>query len=78
MRPPKGTSLAGTTLIDVKYVGLERAGSAVGLPEKSPEKNKNSRTLYHLLHGSASNVVRTGRSVNGNRPKLTPYGSETP
>jgi hypothetical protein len=27
---------------------------------------------YHLLHGSASNVVRTGRSVNGNRPKLTP------
>jgi hypothetical protein len=24
---------------------------------------------------SASNVVRTGRSVNGDRPKLTPYRS---
>jgi hypothetical protein len=36
------------------------------------------RRSYHLLHGSASNVVRTGRSVNGNRPKLTPYRSETP
>jgi hypothetical protein len=33
---------------------------------------------YHLLHGSASNVVRTGRSVNGNRPKLIPWRSETP
>ena len=35
-------------------------------------------SLYHLLHGSASKVVRTGRSVNGNRPKWTPYRSETP
>jgi hypothetical protein len=33
---------------------------------------------HHLLHDSASNVVRTGRSVNGNRPKLTPCRSETP
>jgi hypothetical protein len=32
---------------------------------------------YHLLDCSASNVVRTGRSVNGNRPKLTPCRSET-
>jgi hypothetical protein len=29
--------------------------------------------IYHLLHGSASNVVRTGRSVNGNRPKLVTF-----
>jgi hypothetical protein len=29
-----------------------------------------------LLHRSASNVVMTGRSVNGNRPKLTPFRSE--
>jgi hypothetical protein len=34
--------------------------------------------VHHLLHGSGSNVVRTGRSVNGNRPKLTPYRTETP
>jgi hypothetical protein len=33
---------------------------------------------YHLLRGNASNVVRTGRSVNGNRPKLTLCRSETP
>ena len=31
-----------------------------------------------MLHGSASKVVRTGRSVNGNRQKSTPYRSETP
>jgi hypothetical protein len=35
-------------------------------------------TVDHLLHGSASNVVRTGRSVNGIMPKLTPYRLETP
>jgi hypothetical protein len=35
------------------------------------------RVLHHLLHGTARNVRRTGRSVNGNRPKLTPYRSET-
>jgi hypothetical protein len=27
---------------------------------------------------SASSVVRMGRSVNGHRPKWTPYGSKTP
>jgi hypothetical protein len=36
-----------------------------------------TRPRYHLLRGSASNVVKTGRSVNGNRPKLTPCRSET-
>jgi hypothetical protein len=38
----------------------------------------NYLSIHHLLHGSASNVVRTVRSVNGNKPKLTPYRSETP
>jgi hypothetical protein len=38
MRPPKGTSLAGTASIDVQYVGLERSGSATRLLEESPEK----------------------------------------
>jgi hypothetical protein len=37
-----------------------------------------SNGLNHLLHGSASNVVMMGRSVEGNRPKLTSYRSETP
>jgi hypothetical protein len=35
-------------------------------------------TRNYLLHGSASNVVKTGRSVDGNRSKLTPCRSETP
>jgi hypothetical protein len=32
----------------------------------------------HLLHANASNAVRTGRSVNGNRLKLNLYRFETP
>jgi hypothetical protein len=32
---------------------------------------------HHSLNGSASNVVRTGRSVNGSRPKLTSHRSAT-
>jgi hypothetical protein len=30
--------------------------------------------MFHLLPGSASNVVRTGQSVNGKMPKWTPIG----
>jgi hypothetical protein len=33
--------------------------------------------LDRFLHGSANNVVRTGWSVSGNRPRLTLYISET-
>jgi hypothetical protein len=33
-------------------------------------------TMYHLLRNSASSVVKTGLSVNGNRPAWTPYRSE--
>jgi hypothetical protein len=35
--------------------------------EDSVEKNVQS--VYHMLHGTASNVVRPGPSVNGNRSK---------
>ncbi len=34
--------------------------------------------LYHVLHGSASTVVRTGLLVNGNRPKSTTRRPNTP
>jgi hypothetical protein len=33
---------------------------------------------YQLLHGSASNVIGTGRSVNGDRPKPTRYKDPKP
>jgi hypothetical protein len=41
-------------------------------------RKQEAKLIMNLMHGSASNVVRTGRPVNGNRPKLTPYRSETP
>jgi hypothetical protein len=50
MRPLKGTSLAETASIDVKYVVLERSGSAVRLPEKSPEKIKNTPPIGYFTH----------------------------
>jgi hypothetical protein len=51
MRPPKGTCLAGTASIGVLHVGVERSGSAVRLPNKSPEK-KTPRTVYFTYMGS--------------------------
>jgi hypothetical protein len=38
LRPPKGTFLVETASIDVQYVGVERSGSAVRLPNKTQEK----------------------------------------
>jgi hypothetical protein len=49
------------------------ADTCLIIPANNDEGNRN-----HLLHGSASNVVRMGRSVSGNRPNLTLYRSETP
>jgi hypothetical protein len=52
-------------------------GSAVfSVDHYKKKKVKKGKVRYHLLHGSASNVVRTGRSVNGNRPKLMAKTSE--
>jgi hypothetical protein len=36
------------------------------------------QNYLHVLHGIASNVVRTSLKVNGNGLKWTPYRSETP
>jgi hypothetical protein len=53
-------------------------GQSRRLLDRAIFASEDSFRHYHLLHGSASHVVRMGRSVNGNRPKLTPCRSETP
>jgi hypothetical protein len=58
-------------------VGLSSFCTCLFVKEKFNEYHGSIKP-YHLLHGSASNVVRTGPFVNGNKPKLTPGRSETP
>jgi hypothetical protein len=62
----------------VKMIVHVACGLAHWMFSTTPWLQLTTVRFDHLLHGSASNVVRTGRSVNGNRPKLTPSRSETP
>jgi hypothetical protein len=64
-KTPKGTSLAKSESIDVQYVGLERSGSAVGLPEKSPEENSSNR-IARSSAAALSTVLRTTTLSYGN------------
>jgi hypothetical protein len=70
-----------------RFMNMHRSVQSKVVRKKHPAIHYYEKMLYveyaaevrwdHLLHGRASNVVRTGRSVNGNWPKLTPYRSET-